>query len=138
MIFQIARELLRKSAGSLCAPAFEDVRECGDGNSPDVQAEVAVELRVLRRDNGLPQQRIDVVVADDHAPLRRKLPNQLIAGGIDSGDGARRIVVERRYLRQVARVGEEDAAQDAQERCHQEQADDRGIAGDFDDDVRHA
>jgi hypothetical protein len=68
------RQLLCQRARAWVAP-LDDV---GDGGmaSPDVDAEVAVELGVLGGDNRLAEQRVDVVVADDDA-LRRELADDL-------------------------------------------------------------
>ena len=109
----------------------------GDDDAPDVDAEVAIELGVLGRDDRLAQQRVDVVVADDDAALRGELADDLAVGGVDARDRARRVVVERGDLRQVAGVGEQHAAQDAEHRRDDEQRDDAGVAGDADDDVGH-
>ena len=89
LVFQIAGELLCQRAGSLRAPPLHDIGQRRDRDPPDVHPEMAVEFRVFGRDDRLPQQRVDVVVADDDAPLRRELANQLSAGGIDPGDRAR-------------------------------------------------
>ena len=134
---EISSDLLCQRACALFAPALDDVDCRGDENAPDVHAEMAIELRVLGRDNRLPQQRVDIVVADDDAPLRRKLADHLSVRGIDPRNRARRIVVERRHLRQVAGVREQHAAQNSQHRRQDEQRDDAGLAGDFDDDVCH-
>ena len=109
----------------------------GDDDAPDVDAEVPVELGVLGRDDRLPQQRVDVVVADDDAALGGELADHLAVARVDARDRARRVVVERRDLRQVAGVGEEHAAEDAEHRRDDEQRDDAGVAGDADDDVGH-
>ena len=57
----------------------------GDDHAPDVDAEMPVELGVLGGDDRLAQQRVDLVVADDHAALRRELADHLAAGGVDRG-----------------------------------------------------
>jgi hypothetical protein len=60
---------------------------------------MTIELGVFGGDDRLPQNRIDVVVADDDAALRRELADQLTLRGIHARDRARRVVVERRDLR---------------------------------------
>ena len=70
LLLEIARELLGQRAGALRAPHLDDVGHHGRADAPDVDAEMTVELRVFGRDDRLPQQRVDVVVADDDAPLR--------------------------------------------------------------------
>ena len=137
LLLQVARELLRERARPLRAPPLEDVGERGDEDAPDVHAEVPIEFGVLGGDDRLPQQRVDVVVADHDAPLRGELTDHLAAAGGDAGDRARGVVVERRHLRQIAGEREHDAAQNPEHRGHDEQRDDAGIAGDADDDVSH-
>ena len=133
LLLEIARQLLRERAGALGAPPLDDVGQRRDGDAPDVDAEVAVELGVLGRDDRLAQQRVDVVVADDDAALRGELADELAVRRVDARDGARRVVVERGDLRQVAGVREEHAAQDAEQRGDDEQGDDPGVAGEADD-----
>jgi hypothetical protein len=94
---------------------------------------MAIELGVLRREDGLPEQRADVVVADNHAPLCRELTDDLVVGRVDPRDRAGRVVVQRRDLRQIAGIGEEHPAEDAEDPRHDEQRNDDGIAGDADD-----
>ena len=137
LVLQVAGELLRQRAGALRAPSFDDVGHRRDENAPDVHAEVAVELRILGGDDRLAEHPVDVVVADHHAPLRGELADHLPSAGVDARDRARRVVVERGNLRQIAGVGEEDAAQNAERRRDDEQRDDAGVAGYPDDDVRH-
>ena len=57
LILEVARELLGQRAGALRAPPLDDVGERRDEDAPDVDAEVAVELGVLGRDDRLAQQR---------------------------------------------------------------------------------
>ncbi len=133
LFLEVARELLRQRARALRAAAFDDVGHGGDEDAPDVHAEVAIELRVLGGDDRLAQQRVDVVVADDDAALGGELADHLATGRIDPGDGAGGIVVEGGDLRQVSRVREHDAAEDAEDRGNDEQRHQAGVAGDFDD-----
>ena len=84
LILEVARELLRQRARALRAAPLDDVGERRDDDAPDVDAEVAVELGVLGRDDRLPQQRVDVVVADDDAALRGELADDLAVGRVDA------------------------------------------------------
>ena len=136
-LIQIARNLLRQRAGALLAPPLDDVGDRRGDDAPEVQAEVLVEVGVLGGDDRVAQHRVDVVVADDDAPLRRELADDLPVGGVDAGDRARVVVVEGGNLREVRRVGEQYAAQDAEHRHDHEQRDDAGVASCFEDDVRH-
>ena len=113
-LIEIAGDLLRERARALVAPPLDDVDRRGDEDAPDVHAEVAVELGVLGGDDRLAQQRVDVVVADDHPALGRELTDELVVGGVDAGDRARRVVVEGRNLRKVSGIREKDAAGDAE------------------------
>ena len=106
-------------------------------DAPDVDAEMAVEVGVLGRDDRLAEQRVDVVVADDDAALGGEFADQLAVGRIDARDRAGRVVVERGDLGQVAGVGEQDAAQDAEQRRDDEQRGDAGAPGEADDDMGH-
>ena len=78
LLLEIARELLRERAGALGPPHLDDVGQRGGADAPDVDAEMAVELRVFGGDDRLLQQRVDVVVADDDAPLGGELADQLV------------------------------------------------------------
>jgi hypothetical protein len=98
---------------------------------------VLVEVGVLGRDDGIAQDRVDVVVADDDAPLGRKFADHLPVRRVDAGNRAGAVVVERGNLGQIAGVGEEHAAQHAEHRRDDEQRDDRGVAGYTDDDATH-
>ena len=79
LILEVARELLRERARALRAAALDDVDDRGDEDAPDVDAEVALELGVFGGDDRLPQQRVDVVVADDDAALGGELADHLAA-----------------------------------------------------------
>ena len=96
-----------------------------------------VEIGVFGGDDRLAQHRIDVVVSDDNAPLRREFPDQLSLRGVDARDGAGRIVVERGDLREVVGVREHHSAQDAEHRRDDEERHDAGVAGDADDVMGH-
>ena len=133
LLLEVARQLLGERARALRAPALDDVGDRRDDDAPDVDAEVAIEFRVLGGDDGLAQERVDLVVADDDAALGRELADHLAAARVDAGDGARRVVVERRDLRQIAGIREQHAAEHAEHRRDDEQRDEAGVAGDFDD-----
>ena len=136
-VIEVARHLLRERARALVAAPFDDVGGRRGEDAPDVDAEVLVEFGVLGRDDRVAQQRVDVVVADDHAPLRRELADHLAARRVHARDRARRVVVQRRDGGQVAGVGEHDAAEDAEHRRDDEEHDDAGVAGDTNYDMRH-
>jgi len=137
LLFEVARQLLRQRACALSAATLDDVGDGGNENAPDVDAEVTVEFGVLGGDDRLAQQRVDVVVADDDAPLGGELADDLSAARVDARDCAGRIVIERRHLRQIAGVGEHDAAEHTEHCRDNEQGDETGVPRDFDDDVGH-
>ena len=78
---------------------------------------------VFGGDDGLAQVRRNRLVRDDVAPLDGELADDLAARSVDAGDGARRVVVERRDLRQIAGIGEDHAGRDAEQRRDEEQRD---------------
>ena len=133
LLLEVAGQLLGEGTGALRAPPLHDVGQRRDRDAPDVHAEMAIELGVLGRDDGLAQHGVDVVVADDDTPLRGELADDLAVGRQHTRDRARRVVVERRHLRQVARIGEENAAQDPEHGRNDEQRRDSGAANDLDD-----
>jgi hypothetical protein len=98
---------------------------------------MTVEVGVLSGDDRLSQQRVDVLVGDNHPPLGREFADDLAVVGHDPRDRVRRVVVERRHLRQIAGVGEEDAAQDPQHGDDHEERDQARVLRDPDDDVGH-
>ena len=136
-LIEVARHLLRQRARALLAAPLGDVDGRRGEDAIDVQAEVLVEIGILGGDDGVAQQRIDVVVADDHAPLRRELADDLAVRRVHARDGAGAVVVERGNLREVAGVREEHAAQRAGHGRHQEQRDDARIAGYANDNALH-
>ena len=79
------------------------------------------------------QLRRDRFVRNDLAALDGELADDLAARAVDARDRARRVVVERGDLRQVAGVGEDHAGGDAEDRGDDEERDDAGAAGDSHD-----
>ena len=136
-LIEVAGDLLCQRARALLAAPFDDVDEGGNENAPDVHAEVALELGVFGRDDRLPQRRVDVVVAHDDAALRGEFADDFALRGVEPRDRARRVVVERGDLREVARVCEQHTAEDAEQRRHHEQRRDGRVAREADDVVRH-
>src|SRR5204863_8371806 len=131
------RNLLRQRARALCAPALDEIREHSGGDAEDVDAEVPIELRVFGGDDRLVEHRVDVVVADDDAPLGGEFADDLAVRGVHTGDGARRVIIERGDLRQVAGVREQHAGADPEHRRHDEQRGDAGVTRDTDYYVFH-
>ena len=134
---QVPGELLRQRARAR-ALAVDDVARRRDDDARDAQAEMAVEPRILRRHDGLPQRHRDVVVADDDAPLRRELADDVAVERLEARDRARCVVVERGDLRQVVAVREQQAGDRAGDRREDEQRDDAGAAGKADDETGHS
>ena len=68
----------------------------------------------------------DVVVADDDPALGGELADDVAVARQDAGDGVRPVVVEGADLGEVVGVGEEHAADRAEQRGGQEERGDRG------------
>ena len=134
---QHARELLRDRAGA-GALAGEHVLDGRDDDARDAQAEVLLEVGVLGGDDRLPQHRRHVVVADDDAALGGELADHLAVAREEAGDRVRLVVVERADLGQVVGVGEEHAAERAEQRGDQEQGDEDRLLRHADDDASSA
>ena len=137
LIPQVPGELLRQSARPLRCAALNDVGDGRDEDAPDVDPEMALELGILGGNNRVAQQRIDVVVADDDAPLSGELADDRTVGGVDARDRARRVIVECRHSWQIARVGEEDTTEDPEYRRDDEQRDETRVPRNTNDNVRH-
>ena len=114
---QSARQLLGNRArafGSraLTGDSIADRSEHVAGRRHDdvrhAQAEMLLELGVFSRDDRLSQLGGDGVVGNDFAPLNRELADDLSLRSVDSRDRARRIIVERRDLRHVSGIREDD------------------------------
>jgi hypothetical protein len=60
---------------------------------------VLLEVAVLRRQDGLPEHRRDVLIAHHHTALGGELADDGAAEGGEPGDGVRPVVVENRDLR---------------------------------------
>ena len=116
---QHARHLLRDGA---CAGALlmHDVLDGGDDDAREAEADVLLEVLVLGGDDRLPKERGDAVVAHDEPPLLGELADDVAVARVDARDGARRVVVERRDLRQVPCEREQDAAHGAEHDRQQE------------------
>ena len=134
---QVPRQLLRQRAGPVTLSP-DQVRDRRHDRARNTQPDVGVEILVFRRHNRLLQEGRNLVVRDDDPTLGGKIADDLAVGAVDARDGARRVVVERRDLRQIARVGEEYAAADAGNGREDKSQDDGSALGDAKDDMRHA
>ena len=128
---QHARDLLGNRAGAEPLPV-EHVLDRGDDDARDAQAEVLLEVGVLAGEDRLAQRRRHLVVADDDAPFDGELADHLAVAGEDAGDGVRLVAVERADFGEIVGVGEEDAAQGAEERRRDEQDHEPRLPGDAD------
>ncbi len=123
---QLARELLGERARAVHRGAAMMSLTTRDDDARDAEAEVLVELVVFGGEDRLFELRRDGLVGDDLAALDGELADDLAARAVDARDRARRVVVERRDLRQVAGVGEDHAGGRAEDRRDHEQDDDDG------------
>ena len=123
----------RRAAADAIGHELEHVARHRDRDAGDAQAEVRIEVAVFRGNDRHPQVRRDLVVADHEPAFDREVADALPVGAVDAGDRARVVVVERRNLRQVARVGEDHAGERAQPRRRQEQGGNDRVAGEADD-----
>ena len=128
---ELARELLRERAGAgIEQPALvHEIPDDGHQEAHRPDADVVIELGILRRQDGLAHERRDLLVLQIDAPLRGEFADDAPVAGVHARDGARLVLVERRHLGQIAGVGDEHAGQDAKRRREHEQRDDRGLAG---------
>ncbi len=133
---QLAGQLLGEGAGA-GQPPLDDVFDRRHHDPRHDDAEVAIEIGVLGREDGLAQPRRDVLVLDHDPALRRELADDPPVGRVDAGDRVRRVVVQGGDLRQVARIGKQDPGDDPEHRRQDEEGDDQGAAGNADDDVGH-
>ncbi len=124
---QLARELLRQRARAV-HPAMNDVVDQRDDDARNAQPDVLVEPVVFRREDGLLEFRRDGFVGNDLAPLDRELADDLAARAVHARDRARRVVVERGDLGEVAGVGEEHPVAMPSTAASEEQNDDDGAA----------
>src|SRR5690606_8821179 len=129
---EIPGELLRERARPRALPV-EDVLYGGDDDARDAEPEVLLERLILGRDDRLPQQRRDLVVADDDPALRGELADELAVPVEDPRDDAWRVVVERRDVRQILGRREQQAGERAGCGHDQEEQDDGCAAGETDD-----
>ena len=126
------RQLLGDGAGA-GALLVHHVLDGGDDDARQAEADVLLEVLVLGRDDRLAEQGRDAVVVHDQPSLLGELADDVAVAGIDAGDRAGRVVVERRDLRQVPREREQDAAHRAEHDRQQEQQEDGRLARDPDD-----
>ena len=123
---QVARQLLRDRAAARRLAAARHVADQREHHPRDAQAGVLEESGPPRR--GSPGAgSANVVVGDDDAPLDRELADQLAVLAEHARDGVRRVVVERADLGEVVGIGEQHAAQRAEQRRRHEQRGDAGV-----------
>ncbi len=91
---QRAGQLLRDGAAPLRLPEVDDVRYDGARDPPRVDADVLIEMRVLRRDQGLEELLGDLVGPDDDALLGAELEQNLPVGAVDGGHDGRLPVLQ--------------------------------------------
>jgi hypothetical protein len=124
----VARELLGDGAGATAAAEpsvrsrVQHVAEAGHDDARDAQAEMLFELGVFLGDDGLPEPRGHVLVADDDAAFGRELGHGTAIRRQQTRDRVRLVVVERRDLRQIVAVGEQHAAEAAEAGGEHEQS----------------
>jgi hypothetical protein len=116
---EIARELLRDRARAGHLTLHHVVGD-RDEDACDAQPEVLLEPGVLGGQDGLPQRRRDLVVADDDTPLGGELANHLAIAREEARDRAGLVVVERADLGKVVSKRKQNAAQ-----CSEQGRDDK-------------
>jgi hypothetical protein len=94
-----------------------------------------LEVRVLAGQDRLSQGRCDVVVPNDDAPLDGEFADDLPVAREHAGDRVGLVAVEGADLGKIVGVGEQDAAQRAEQRRHDKEDDKTGLPGDTDDDA---
>ena len=94
-----------------------------------------LEVCVLAGHDRLTQDGRDAVVVDDDAPLYGEFANLLAVAREDPRDRVGLIRVERADLGEIVGVGEQHAADSAEQRGDQEECDDTRLARHFDDDA---
>ena len=103
-----------------------------------LKPECSKKPRVFRGEDRLAQVRRNVVVVDDHAALDRELADELAVLAEHARDGVRRVVVERADFGQVVGIGEQHAAQRAEQgsgrqtarRCRRDERNERRLSCD--------
>ena len=133
---QVPRQLLGQRAGAV-ALAVDDVLDRRDEQARNAEAEVVFEGLIFGGDDGLSEQRRDLLVGHDDAALGGELADDLALEVEDARDRVRRVVVERGNLRQVVGGSEEQAAERAEPGREHEEQGDGGAAGEADDVVGH-
>jgi hypothetical protein len=91
---QIARELHGQGAGTRDRPASNRIDREANQHRRYAETEVAVEILVLGRDDGVAQVRSNLVVRDDEPALGRELGQRFSVRRVDARDGARRVVIQ--------------------------------------------
>jgi hypothetical protein len=132
---QVARKLLGDRARARFLPLEQIVCQ-RDQDAGDTQAEVLLEICVLGRDDRLPQDGRDLVVADDDAALGRELSDDLAVSSCKARDGVGTVVIERADLREVAGIRKQDPADGAGQRHDGKQGDDASLLRDAQYDAR--
>ena len=77
------------------------------------------EVRVFRRQNGLPEQRWNLVVGDQDAPFQRILANDTPVGGVDGGNDIGTDVLKLFDLREIDRITQDHSQKPSEEDCQE-------------------
>ncbi len=126
---QLSGELLGDRAGPAAAPASRGPPHGRNEEATNVDPAVVEERTVLGRDERVAQHGRNVGVGDDHAPFGGELADDGAVASDDAGDRSRRVLVERRDLREVTRKREEYAAGRARHRGEEEERRDAEVPG---------
>ena len=94
-----------------------------------------LEILVLGGDQRVAQHLGKIVVAVDHAPLQRELPDHAVLVVVELRDGAGAIVLELGHLRQVGGVDQDKAADCAGGRGEYDQQNEERIANQLESDT---
>ena len=110
---QVARQLHGQGGGALRAPMGAQVVDQRAEDAEEIDAAVGLEGLVLNGDDGLPQNRGEVVVIDDDAPLQGKGADHPALVVVQVGRGGRPIALQVVDLRQIDRVDQRQPGQRA-------------------------